>query len=428
MTVLVHMSLSCIAIVDPISTGATLAAEAAARGYEALAVYSRELTPEIRKMVPVKVQYLAEIEERNTIEETAAALKDACSGKELVAIIVGAESGVTVADALSEELQLRTNGTALGARRNKGIQQKLVKAAGLRAVREMCGTSWTDVEQFARSEPMPIVVKPVESAGSDGVKLCTSLEDAEAHFNLLMSSQKRWGSQDAAVLCQEFLHGTEYVVDHVSRDGVHKTVMMYKYDKRPVNGAQFVYYGMIPVPSDSEEAKSIIPYARGVLDALGIQHGPTHGEVMMTDDGPCLVEMNCRLSGAGGSWVPLAKGLTGGYSAVDVTVDAFTSEERFERIPAVFPSLFHCSGLVAYLVCMRDGEVVATPGFDKIRALSSFHSLMSPVKPGSFVELTIDLFTMSGTVVLLNSDAKALAEDLEIIRDMETSCTLFEYA
>jgi hypothetical protein len=63
------MSSSCIAIVDPISTGATLAAEAASRGYEVMAVYSMELTPDIRAMVPVKVEYLAEIEEQSTIKK-----------------------------------------------------------------------------------------------------------------------------------------------------------------------------------------------------------------------------------------------------------------------------------------------------------------------------------------------------------------------
>jgi len=392
-----------------------------------MAVYSMELTPDIRAMVPVKVEYLAEIEEQSTIKETACALTQACGSRQLVAVIVGAESGVTLADALSEELGLRTNGTALGARRNKNVQQKLVKASGLRAVREACGCTWSEVEEFVRSESMPVVVKPVESAGSDGVKLCRTVKEAEAHFNLLMASQKRWGSQDAAVLCQEFLKGTEYVVDHVSRDGEHKTVMLYKYDKRPVNGAQFVYYGMVPVPSSSEEAQILIPYVRGVLDALAFQNGPSHGEVMMTADGPCLVEMNCRLSGAGGSWVPLAKALTGGYSAVDATIDLFTSKAKFDAVPNVFPAPFRSFGLVAYLVAMKEGEVKSTPGLDTIRALTSFHSLMSPVKPGSVVELTIDLFTMCGTIVLLNSDSADLQKDLSTIREMEEQHTLFEF-
>ena len=56
-----------------------------------------------------------------------------------------------------------------------------------------------------------------------------------------MAKQNVYGGDQSAVLCQEFLKGKEYVVDHVSRDGVHKTAMIYVYDKRPANGSAFVY-------------------------------------------------------------------------------------------------------------------------------------------------------------------------------------------
>ena len=173
---------------------------------------------------------------------------------------------MTLADKLSTELKVRSNGIfPTGDRRNKSVQQKAVKAAGLRAVREALGKQWSAVEAFVESEPMPVVVKPVESCGSDGVKLCRTKEEAKEHFNLLMDSQRKVGAQDAAVLVQEFLKGQEYVIDHVSRDGVHKCVMVYVYDKRPTNGAAFVYYGMIPVDAESKEAKILIDYTRGVL-------------------------------------------------------------------------------------------------------------------------------------------------------------------
>merc|ERR1719491_2757309 len=198
----------------------------------------------------------------------------------------------------------------------------------------------SDVQEFLDSETMPVVVKPVESAGSDGVKLCYTKAEAEEHFNLLMNSQQKIGSAGAAVLCQEFLRGKEYVVDHVSMDGVHKTVMIWVYDKRAVNGAAFVYHGMLPVRSDSAEAKVLIPYVRRVLDALQIKNGSTHGEVMMTDNGPCLVEMNCRAHGGDGNWVPLARALTGGYSQVDAAIDSFIDAKAFNDLPDVPPSPF----------------------------------------------------------------------------------------
>ena len=117
------------------------------------------------------------------------------------------------------------------------------------------------------------------------MKLCHSFKEAEDHFHVLMKSQMVNGGDCPAVLCQEFLKGKEYVVDMVSRDGLHKTVMVWCYDKRPVHGSAFVYFGCIPVDSNSPESRILIPYVKGVLDAMEIKNGPSHCEVMMTPDG-----------------------------------------------------------------------------------------------------------------------------------------------
>jgi len=274
---------------------------------------------------------------------------------------------------------------------------------------------------------MPIVLKPTESAGSDGVKLCQSVEEAKEHFHLLMTSQKKVGCQDgAAVLCQEFLRGKEYVVDHVSRDGEHKTTMVWVYDKRAANGAAFVYYGMVPVEADSEAAQLLIPYVRGVLDALGIKNGPSHGEVMMTPTGPCLVEMNCRAHGGDGAWVPLARALTGGYSQVDTTLAAFVNEDEFKRLPDQPPSPFLASGQEVMLVSFQQGKIMSSPGWDRIKKLGSFVSLETSFDIGSTIDPTVDLFGCLGSVILMHQDAKALQRDLSAIRKMEIACELFD--
>merc|ERR1712232_1002867 len=340
--------------------------------------------------------------------ETSARVATAAGNRPIAAVIVGGEAGVPLADSLSEYLQLRSNGTQIPQRRDKKIQQELVKAAGLRSVRQAGGTSIADVEAFLDSESMPVVVKPVESAGSDGVKLCSSKDEAKAHFAHLMTAQQKVGSQGAAVLCQEFLKGKEYVIDHVSVDGVHKTVMIWVYDKRAVNGAAFVYHGMLPVPSDSAEAKVLIPYVRGVLDALQIRNGPTHGEVMMTADGPCLVEMNCRAHGGDGTWVPLAKALTGGYSQVDACIDSFPDIEAFNSLPDLPPAPFKAAGQEVLMVAFSEGTVKSTPGYEVIKQLPSFLSLETGYAPGTKVERTIDLFTLVGSAILMHPDEEVL--------------------
>merc|ERR1719230_1005058 len=423
----------CIVMVDPISTGGTIAAEAASRGYQLVALYDQDLTEDMRSHVPQcakSLQYAAVVQEASgaSIKETAAAVTEAVEklGLKLGAVTCGSEPGVTLADAVSAELGVRTNGVSDG-RRNKKRQQELVKAAGLRSVRQAGGTQLSDVKVFLQNEPMPVVVKPVESAGSDGVKLCYTIEEAEEHFTLLMSSQRKVGSQNASVLCQEFLKGKEYVVDHVSRDGVHKTTMVWMYDKRKANGGDFVYYGMIPVDIDSKEAQEMIPYVRRVLDALGLKNGPSHGEVMMTQRGPCLVEMNCRAHGADGAWNPLAMKLTGGFTQVNGSIDAYMDATAFAKIPDMPPSPYKAVGQELMLVSFAEGIVKSTPGYDQIKAMDSFVSLETTIEPGTAVERTVDIFSSVGSVILMHHDAEILEKDIEAIRQMEIDCKLFEF-
>lgn len=40
------------------------------------------------------------------------------------------------------------------------------------------------------------------------------------------------GQLNDGALCQEFLRGSEFVIDGVSRDGVYKVVAIWQYDKR----------------------------------------------------------------------------------------------------------------------------------------------------------------------------------------------------
>jgi biotin carboxylase len=423
---------SIVVIVDPVSTGGAVAFEAHLRGHGVIAVWCNELMDDMRSHIPdccktAGFKFYAEIEEGCSIEATAAAVKEAAGETPIAACIVGGETGVTLADKLSLELGVRSNGVlSSGDRRNKSVQQKAVKAAGLRAVREALGTEWAEVEAFVDSESFPVVVKPVESCGSDGVKLCKTKEETRDHFNLLMNSQRKAGAQGAAVLCQEFLKGKEYVVDHVSCNGVHKTVMVWVYDKRPTNGGDFVYYGMIPIDSASEEAQVLITYTRAVLDALKLDNGPTHGEVMMTADGPCLVEMNCRSHGWDGFWVPLARALTGGYAQPEVALDSHMNEQAFCQIPDVMPSPFKASGQTVMLVSNFSGTVAATPGYDRMQKLASFVALQTGVKVGSKVGLTVDLFSAVGGLVLVNADAAQLEADIAEVRQIEQD-GLFEF-
>lgn len=228
-------SKKAVVFVDPYSTGCVVAQEMARRGYLLIALWTTGFSEEMKTHVPEscgKMVYFAEMDQQATLEETERVLKEVAMGHQIAACLAGGEAGVDFADEFSEHLGVLSNGTSIPNRRDKKLQQELIKKIGLRSVRQDGSDEFADVEQFLKTEPYPVVLKPVESAGSDGVKLCYTFEEAKDHFETLMKGQMVNGGDCPAVLCQEFLKGKEYVIDHVSRDGVHKTMMVWVYDKR----------------------------------------------------------------------------------------------------------------------------------------------------------------------------------------------------
>ena len=76
-------------------------------------------------------------------------------------------------------------------------------------MRQACGETFAQVEEFLRTESYPVVLKPTDSAGSDGVKLCQNFDEAKRHFEYLLTVEAVNGGYNTKVLCQEFLRGKE---------------------------------------------------------------------------------------------------------------------------------------------------------------------------------------------------------------------------
>lgn len=121
------------------------------------------------------------------------------------------------------------------------------------------------------------VLKPNQSSGTDHVSLCESLDECLASFHAIHGQINNLGAINDGVLCQEYLPGAEYVIDGVSRDGVYKVVAVWEYDKRPVNGSNFVYFGMSLKDTSDPKIRAVVDYARGGQGAQD-QPGPVaHG-------------------------------------------------------------------------------------------------------------------------------------------------------
>eukprot|EP01031_Cornospumella_fuschlensis_P046502 gene46502-56942_t len=121
-------------VVDTFSTGAMLANNLYHLGYKIICVLSGDLK-DLLTMIPegLDVKFAETLVLNTSIEEDLALqnLLEEINTLDLniLAVFAGAETGVELADMLSERLNLRTNGTALSeARRNKYVMGETVRA------------------------------------------------------------------------------------------------------------------------------------------------------------------------------------------------------------------------------------------------------------------------------------------------------------
>lgn len=337
------------------------------------------------------------------------------------------DAGLETAERLQADLCGPSMGGVNAARRDKFLMGEALRSKGLAVAQQIRATSAQEVETFISTirknksaERPPVIVKPLRGCASGDVFLCKSSEDVEKALATIIGKAV-YGTPSEIVkeaLVQEFLEGTEYAIDFVSCQGKHKALAVWRYEKLPVNGAPFVYFKTELCPCVGVEA-DIVAYARQALDALGVAYGAAHMEVMLTKEGPVLIEYNGRwhLTDFG----PLCNECVG-YNAVDATVDAYVDPEAFHVLPDE-PTALLKHGCVVHFVSYTEGPVQSVNYLDEIKQLESYrsHSIYDRFVVGRECVRTIDIRSDAGWVRLCHEDPNIVQKDYERIKSMMPS-------
>ncbi|CRK58215.1 Argininosuccinate lyase [Alloactinosynnema sp. L-07] len=342
------------------------------------------------------------------------ATRDAVAKHQPDLVITAGEPGVELADQLSEALGLPTNGTHhSAARRNKFAQNETLRAAGLRATRQLLVTGEDELRAWHAGIGGRVVVKPIRSAGNDGVTFCATPEESVAAYQAILGSTNIFAERNDGVVAQEYLVGAEYAVNTVSSGGRHRVTDIWRYAKMTVNGVVDRHAGVFSVPV--ADVPDLVGYAAAALDALGVGHGPAHLEIMRTPDGPCLVEAGIRLCGGGAAHYAT---LAGGESQLEWTVDAYLAPERFaERYQR--PHTVERHVVMAYLTSPVEGTLVGYPLLDQVRDLPSFHKAHVGVNPGEWLPRTVDDSTEPLMIGLAHPLAEVVADDFRAVNYLD---------
>jgi biotin carboxylase len=287
----------------------------------------------------------------------------------------------------------------------------VLRGAGLRVPRQCCSDRLDAVLRWARSEkiPWPLVVKPSKSSCSDGVQLCASEDDVDRAFDSIVGHENVLGLTNRQVVVQEYLSGSEYVVDTVSSEGRHRLVAFWRY-RRPAPTPSFMGYdSMELLPGIGRIQESLASAACGGLDALGIRFGPAHSELLWSDAGPVLIEIGARMHGGEN---PRLAALCGARSHIEETVRACADPEHFAAADEPGYELTrHCT--VAFLMPPNPGRLRGLPGLQEIEALESLHDLEVADRPGERVLRVI------GWVALIHREKAVVDRNLAELRQLE---------
>src|SRR5262249_25551141 len=169
-----------IAVVDPFDAGHLLAVELGRRGHSCIAVISNgHIDGEI--LAKCDSSAFVAMEKHNG---DLTATVEALGRHEVAAVLAGCETGVILADRLSEAMGFRSNGTELSAaRRDKFRMAEAARRHGIAVPAQWCSHDLDDLLDWTRRwGKWPVVVKPPESLASDDVRLCRSEAEIAAQF------------------------------------------------------------------------------------------------------------------------------------------------------------------------------------------------------------------------------------------------------
>lgn len=261
------------------------------------------------------------------------------------------------------------------------------------------------------------VVKPLESAGSTGVTLCNNTDEVYKAVETLLNSQDVYGRPISECLIQERIAGTEYIVNTISSNGKHRLSSILRYAKVRTGEGGHIYNYSEAVETIEPGISNLVQYALSTASAIGFKYGEIHGEYMIDEKGPVLIEVNCRPMG--NSFPPDYLNRCFGQHETDSILDAYLDSEKFEE-DAAKPYKTYCGICSKFLMVPKDMAAESMPLRVIAENLRSTY-MVTAAEDNTYTDFmkTVDLESNGGEVYMIHENREILRHDLELLCEIE---------
>jgi biotin carboxylase len=263
---------------------------------------------------------------------------------------------------------------------DKSQMRAHLNALSISPVAAEVGRTERDLREFVATHGLPIVVKPIDEAGSIGVFAVHDEADLASVVERFHALREQIDGKDLAgdldrFLMEEYLDGPEISVETLSFDGQH--VLIAVTDK--VNTQKgFVETGH---SQPSRHPRSVVHDVEKLvltfLDAVELRHGPAHTEVKLTSRGPVIVESHNRVGG------DRINELT--EIAYGVDMDRYALGSRFGLVEPLHRAPDPIAGSAIRFFTPPPGRVTEVTGIEAIADDPALFDLVISVKPGDRV-------------------------------------------
>ncbi|MER8028888.1 ATP-grasp domain-containing protein [Streptomyces bauhiniae] len=245
-----------------------------------------------------QLPYLAGHRRADVHDEAAllAAAGELVAGRRIAGVVTWEESLVTPVAELAARLGVPAMPVeSARACRDKARQRDRFRAAGVPSARFALVGSAAEAVGAAADIGYPVVLKPRGRAASVGVTVVRSEDELRRAFAAVRDSESP-SIDDGLVLVEEFLTGPEIAVDSWVLDGRVEpfSVAAKRTGYAPYFEEVAHVVGRVLDPGTEARVREVVIAANL---ALGTDRTITHTELMLTPDGPKVVEVNGRLGG-----------------------------------------------------------------------------------------------------------------------------------
>lgn len=174
---------------------------------------------------------------------------------------------------------------------DKGSMIKAFEAAGVEHPWYYIISDPTQAGRVLERIAYPCITKPTDNSGSRGVMLVHNEEELKKA--VAYSSEN---GRSGGVIVEEYMVGPEVSVEVMVLEG--QPYVLQITDKLTTGAPHFVEMGHSqPSRLAAEDLQKISDLACRAVKSVGINCGPAHVEIMLTKEGPKMVELGARMGG-----------------------------------------------------------------------------------------------------------------------------------